>query len=160
MICKERQDLIEKLGVHMEMKSNLAPVAARILAYMVLKGKSGTTFDEFVNDLGASKSTVSTHLTHLSDLNRIQYFTKSGDRKKYYVINKTGVIQNFNDMISTWNSELELHQEIMDYKDKMNDKQDVDVHYDLDFHKDYMQFLQEAIKAISTIRTKIINKNL
>jgi len=160
MICKERQDLIEKLGVHMEMKSNLAPVAARILAYMVLKGKSGTTFDEFVNDLGASKSTVSTHLTHLSDLNRIQYFTKSGDRKKYYVINKNGVIQNFNDMISTWNSELELHQEIMDYKDKMNDKQDVDVHYDLDFHKDYMQFLQEAIKAISTIRTKIINKNL
>lgn len=160
MICKERQDLIEKLGVHMEMKSNLAPVAARILAYMFLKGKSGTTFDELVNDLSASKSTVSTHLSHLSDLNKVQYFTKPGDRKKYYVINKNGIIQSFNEMISTWNSELELHQEIMDYKDMMNDKSDVEVHYDLDFHKDYIQFLQEAIKAISTIKTKIINKNL
>ena len=41
-----------------------------------------------VTILCASKSTISTHLNHLQDLNKIEYFTKTGDRKKYFIINK------------------------------------------------------------------------
>ncbi|OYX24100.1 MAG: transcriptional regulator, partial [Flavobacteriales bacterium 32-35-8] len=83
--CQQRSALIEKLGILLETKDQLAPVAARIKAYIILKGKSGTTFEDLVADLCASKSTISTHLNHLLDLKKIVYFTKLGDRKKYFI---------------------------------------------------------------------------
>ena len=85
--CKQKSALVEKLGVLLEKKEQLAPVAARIKSYIILKGKSGTTFEDLVSDLCASKSTISTHLNHLHDLKKIVYFTKPGDRKKYFTIN-------------------------------------------------------------------------
>ena len=75
-ICKEKMDLVEKLGVHLENREQLAPVASRILAYIILTGKKGATFEDMVTILRASKSTISTHLNHLQDLKKIVYFTK------------------------------------------------------------------------------------
>src|SRR5690606_18841559 len=98
--CKQKSALIEKLGVSIEQKEQLAPVAARIMAYIVLKGKSGTTFEDLTHDLCASKSTISTHLNHLYDLKKIDYFTKLGDRKKYFIINKDTLIQSMDNMVA------------------------------------------------------------
>jgi Fic family protein len=72
-VCKEKMALVEKLGVHLENREQLAPVAARILSYIILTGKIGTTFEDMVKILCASKSTISTHLNHLQDLNKIVY---------------------------------------------------------------------------------------
>lgn len=75
LIVKKNQ-LVEKLGVNFEHSEQLAPVAARILAFIILTGKVGATFEDLVSNLCASKSTISTHLNHLQDLNKISYFTK------------------------------------------------------------------------------------
>ena len=101
--------LVEKLGVHLEAREQLAPVAARILAYIILTGKRGATFEDMVCILCASKSTISTHLNHLQDLNKIEYFTKTGDRKKYFIINKNTIIQHVDRMISHWDDERAIH---------------------------------------------------
>jgi len=79
----KKESLIEKLGVHIESKDQLAPLAARILSTLILTGKKGATFESLVCELNASKSTISTHLTTLQAANRITYHTKCGDRKKY-----------------------------------------------------------------------------
>ena len=70
-ICKQKQNLVERLGVLLENKEQLAPVAARILSYIILTGKVGTTFEDLVTHLCASKSTISTHLNHLQNLKKI-----------------------------------------------------------------------------------------
>ncbi len=158
-ICNEKQDLVERLGVFMEQKEQLAPVAARILSYIVLTGKLGTTFEDLVRDLCASKSTISTHLNHLQGIKRIVYFTKPGDRKKYFIINKDLIIQSLSEMITTWKDELLLYEEIMLYKENVNKSEGTEIHYDLDFHHGYMQFLKETIKTVTDLRTKIINRN-
>lgn len=159
-MCKEKQDLVERLGVFMEQKEQIAPVAARILSYIVLTGKTGTTFDDLVNVLCASKSTISTHLNHLADLKRVVYFTKTGDRKKYYTINEGSIIQNIDSMMDSWVVQKELHQEIKNYKHKINSQnEDGSLKFDLEFHDDYIQFLEEVTNSVSTLRTKIIEKN-
>lgn len=159
-VCKQKQALVEKLGVFIETKDQLAPVAARILSYIILTGKVGTTFEDLVSKLCASKSTISTHLNHLHDLKKIVYFTKVGDRKKYFVINQDAIIQGIDDMIETWHNQKELHIEIRDYKEKSNaNNPDEDSKFDLEFHDDYILFLDEATKSISNLRTKIVEKN-
>ena len=49
-LCKQKHALVEKLGVLIESKDNLAPVAARILSYIILTGKAGTTFEDLVTN--------------------------------------------------------------------------------------------------------------
>lgn len=157
----EKQNLVERLGVFMEKNEHLAPVAARILSYVVLTGKHGTTFEDLVTDLCASKSTISTHLNHLTDLKRLQYFTKTGDRKKYYVINEDSIIQSIDSLTASWITQKELHQEIKIYKDKVNSEFEGDAKkFDLNFHDNYIQFLDEVTNSVSTLRSKIIEKTL
>ncbi|MBU3820479.1 transcriptional regulator [Flavobacteriaceae bacterium XHP0103] len=157
-VCKQKLALVEKLGVFLETKEQLAPVAARILSYIILTGKKGTTFEDLVTILCASKSTISTHLNHLQDLNKIVYFTKVGDRKKYFMMNPDNIIQSIDNMINTWSVQKELHIEIKEYKEQVNSKTtDESSKFDLGFHDNYIQFLNEATNSILELKTKILS---
>jgi len=162
-ICKEKMALVEKLGVHLENREQLAPVAARILSYIVLTGKKGATFEDMVKILCASKSTISTHLNHLQDLKKIEYFTKTGDRKKYFIINKDMILQHIDNMMQEWGQIKELHLEIKNYKETINNVkiENEEEKFNLNFHNDYIKFLDEASLSIKELRTKLIhNKNI
>ncbi len=159
-ICKQKQSLVEKLGVLLESKEQLAPVEARILSYIILTGKAGTTFEDLVTHLCASKSTISTHLNHLQDLKKILYFTKPGDRKRYFIINQDNIIQSIDNMMESWLDQKELHLEIRAYKVNANSIVEEEAsRFDLDFHDNYIKFLNEATKSISELRTKITENN-
>lgn len=157
-ICSKKMALVEKLGVHLENKENLAPVAARIMAYVILTGKRGTTFEEMVTVLCASKSTISTHLNHLQDLNKLEYFTKTGDRKKYFVINKDSVLIHIDGMIKEWETVESLHIEMKAYKEAINEHiTDDDEKFDLSFHNNYLKFLAGATASIKELKDNLIN---
>ncbi|MDO6601456.1 hypothetical protein SAMN03080594_101730 [Arenibacter palladensis] len=158
-ICKQKMALVEKLGVHLEGREQLAPVAARILAYIILTGKKGSTFEDMVTILCASKSTISTHLNHLQDLNKIEYYTKTGDRKKYFIINKNTIIQHVDRMISHWNAERAIHLEIKAYKETQNKLkiENDEEKFDLSFHNDYVKFVDEATASVKELREKLIS---
>ncbi|HAI19101.1 MAG: transcriptional regulator [Xanthomarina sp.] len=154
---KQKADLVEKLGVHLEKKDHLAPVAARILSYVILTGKLGTTFEDLVNDLCASKSTISTHLSHLQDLKKISYFTKTGDRKKYYIINRDTMLQGISNMVEEWKNEKELHLEIKAYKEETNKTLEEENKFELGFHDSFIGFLDGAISSIIKLKETVIN---
>ncbi len=156
-LASTKNELIEKLGVLIESKEQMASVAARILAYLILNGKKGATFEQLVTDLCASKSTISTHLTHLHSAKRINYHTKLGDRKKYYVISPDSIIQSIDEMIEGWNHQKRIHIEIMAYKDACNCNRNNDgvSDFDLEFHKDYLVFIEEASTAILKLKEKL-----
>jgi DNA-binding transcriptional regulator GbsR (MarR family) len=156
-VCKEKMALVEKLGVHLENREQLAPVAARILSYIILTGKIGTTFEDMVKILCASKSTISTHLNHLQDLNKIVYFTKTGDRKKYFILNKDMVAQHINNMITKWTEDREMHLELKIYKEKINKTKNENEKFDLNFHDDYIKFINGASASVEELREKLTN---
>lgn len=84
-IQKEREEIIEVLGIHFESLYDIPPLAARILGVLIVDGcKSGLTFDFLVEKLAASKSSISTNLNLLLKMEKIYYFTITGDRKKYF----------------------------------------------------------------------------
>ena len=158
-VYNEKMALVEKLGVHLEDREQLAPVAARILSYIILTGKKGSTFEDMVKILCASKSTISTHLNHLQDLHKIEYFTKTGDRKKYFVINKGMVVHHIDGMISKWGEERAMHLEIRNYKDTINKStiENETQKFDLNFHDDYIKFIDGATASVEELRIKLAN---
>lgn len=151
--------LVEKLGVFIEDKDNLAPVAARIISYVILTGKQGTTFEDLVTNLCASKSTISTHLNHLQDLKKLSYYTKIGDRKKYFIINRDTMIQEISNMIDDWKEQKQLHLEIMDYKMVANKDLSTENKFDFHYHESFIAFLNEAVTSISRLKETILEQN-
>lgn len=155
-----KEKLIESLGVHIEKKDQLPPLAARIVSTLVLTGKKGATFEELVSGLQASKSTISTHLTNLQHSKNITYYTICGDRKKYFTINPNGMIVHMDAMLTTWENEKQLHIEVMNYKKEINKQHNADDNplFDMEFHTDYLNYLEQASASIKNIREKLIAK--
>ncbi len=139
----------------------MAPLAARILATLILTGKQGTTFESLVCELGASKSTISTHLTTLQATNRITYYTKSGDRKKYFRLIPDVMIKSMEDMLGSWKSERDLHLEIIEYKQEINKTlaKDSEKYFDLEFHTEYLEYLDQASASIQKLQQRLSEKH-
>lgn len=158
----QKKQLIEELGVLMERKHKLAPVAARILSTLILTGQGGITFDRLVQSLNASKSTVSTHLDQLQSTNKIKYFTRPGDRKRYFVINPNLTFDVIDEMTAQWETEREVHKKILQYKQERNEilEKEEGTPFDLDFQKDLLEFLNEATTAIQKLKTKLKQRDI
>ena len=155
-----KEKLIEKMGVHIESKEQLAPLAARILANLVLKGRKGETFENLVAELNASKSTIFTHLTNLQASHRITYYTKPGDRKKYFILSPNAMILSMNEMIQNWNEEREIHLEIAAYKTDVNKTlENIEEQFEIDFHTEYLNYLEQVTILIEGLKTKLIENH-
>lgn len=87
-ISEEKKQLIEELGLNMEEQLKVTPLAARIYALLVLSPQEGLAFDEIKTIIQASKSSISTNLKVLTQLKYVEYYTKSGIRKRYFKIAK------------------------------------------------------------------------
>lgn len=85
---KEQKQLIEEIGQVNEERLGLSPLAARIYALLVLSSYDGLTFDEIKEFIQASKSSTSVNINVLTQLNHVEYYTKSGDRKRYFRVAK------------------------------------------------------------------------
>lgn len=159
-LAQQKSGLIEQLGVQLE-HDNLAPVAARIFATLILTGKQGITFDQLVCDLNASKSTISSHLETLQATQKVKYMTKPGDRKRYFIINPNLMANVIDEMTSKWEREKELHEKVLQYKKEFNQKHEAkERQFDLEFQLDFLTFLEEATSAVQKLKSKIQQKHL
>lgn len=75
--------MIEELGVAHE-KSGMQPAAARIFALLVVCDQNELTFEQIYEVLKLSKSATSNSINNLLNIDRIEYLTKPGERKRYF----------------------------------------------------------------------------
>ncbi|WP_026808598.1 GbsR/MarR family transcriptional regulator [Arenibacter latericius] len=112
----DKNQLIEELGVYFENNKILPPLAARIFAMLILTEEEGISFDDFVEGLYASKSSISTNLQLLQATGRIVYFTKPGERKRYFKISPNDIFEQLEKKIEQWESEKEMHLKVYNFK--------------------------------------------
>lgn len=114
---KEKEELVEILGIHFETVYQIAPLAGRILGLLVVEGcKSGLTFEYIVEKLGASKSSISTNLNLLLKTERIIYFTIPCDRKKYF--KSAALSSRLSNYLKFLESENYITDRIFEYRQK------------------------------------------
>ncbi|QEC51584.1 GbsR/MarR family transcriptional regulator [Anseongella ginsenosidimutans] len=118
---QDKELLIEEFGQYIETEDKLPPLAARILAHLVIDNHKGITFEEMVELLKASKSSVFTNLNILLHKGRITYYTLPGDRKKYYTVSPDDTIDRMNERIKSCDHKLALCNKIIVYKKSTQD---------------------------------------
>lgn len=116
-IQKEKAELIEMFGVHFETLYHLPPLASRILGVLIVDCcKDGITFEELVERMNASKSSVSTNINLLLKIGKITYYTISGDRKKYF--KPSPFSERFGSYLKILEMEKEIIERMLSYREK------------------------------------------
>mgnify|MGYP001198463220 FL=1 len=80
---------------------DLSPSEARLFAYLYISEKA-LTLDEMAAALGKSKTSMSTNIRSLSDLNLVTRIWKKGVRKDHYQANSQLFKAFMNSYISKW----------------------------------------------------------
>ena len=117
---EEKKKLIEEVGLHFEKAKQMSPLAARIYAIMILSPYDGHTFEEILEMTCASKSSVSTQLNLLLQLKKVEYFTKSGDRKRYFRASKSYLINTLKEDLERVKEEIALINKITEFNSLYN----------------------------------------
>jgi DNA-binding transcriptional regulator GbsR (MarR family) len=97
MLTDKQTRLIEKMGIHFE--QGMQPAPARILALLIVSDKEVHSFDQIREVLKLSKSATSNGINFLLSTKKIEYITKSGDRKRYFTWNPKNTITHFQEGI-------------------------------------------------------------
>ena len=137
--------LIEKFGVFHE-KNGMTPAQARIVALLMIVDQAELTFDEIQATLQLSKSSVSTALQSLTIMGRIEYYTKPGDRKRYFRVNPVRSDKNVDSILSRLNGVTELNREILASRSKVNPKYNSDLRHQIEFSEFLYKELSEVFK--------------
>lgn len=151
-----KKDIVERYGMFMEKNEKFAPIAARIFSTLLFAEKKGATFEELVNFLGASKSTVSTNLQKLGSMKIVDYYTKPGDRKKYFHLSPDGFISFLDEDINKFKSERILTNEVIEFKEDAN-KIIEDSSLKFEMHEDnpFLDYLTNSITALEKLKEQV-----
>lgn len=101
---------------------NLPPLASKIYAYLLFDyEKVGITFDEFVEVLSASKSSVSTSISLLLNAELIVDHNKMDERKRYFFTNDDYKRIRFEKIVQKMQDELKLLDDLDQFKKNHDD---------------------------------------
>jgi DNA-binding transcriptional regulator GbsR (MarR family) len=146
-ICsKEKTQLIEEVGLHLEGRHKLTPLASRIYAIMILSSKEGFSFEEIMTITKASKSSVSTNISLLVQLNYVEFYTKSGDRKRYFRGTNNYLKLTLQEYLLAIEKELKLVKKINQFNNKHNPTKFVENESMGIFFQEYLATQKENLK--------------
>lgn len=101
---------------------HLPPLAAKIYAYLIFDfDRKGVAFDEFVEVFSASKSSVSSNLNLLLNLNIISDFNRIDERKRFFVMNEKYMQIRFSEIITKMEDELLILNKLKDFRNSYDE---------------------------------------
>lgn len=117
---QEKKLLVEELGIFFQEHHTFPPLAARLYALVVLSSSEGFTFEELMEITQSSKSSVSTSLNLLVSLKFVEYYTKTGNRKRYFKSTGSYMKKMLNKHMTSINNELAIVEKINAFHEKNN----------------------------------------
>jgi DNA-binding transcriptional regulator GbsR (MarR family) len=151
-LTQKQKELIERMGVHSE-QSGASPAQSRIMALLLVSDETELTFEEIYETLQISKSAASNALNALLATERIEYITKTGDRKRYF---RSRIGQWESDFDKKFHKLLEVSQlmkEILDQRTKTTKEFNGHLNKVIGF----MEFLQNELPELHK-KWKKLNK--
>lgn len=119
-LSTQKKQLIEEVGILLEERANLSPLASRIYALLILSSYDGLSFENIVSAMQASKSSVSSNLNVLLQLHYIDFHTKPGDRKRYFKTSQFYIKNTMEQQMHLIEKELNIVQKINGFNKENN----------------------------------------
>lgn len=154
---RTKEEIIETVGLHLEREQNLPPLAARLYAILILTDEDGITFEDCLEKRGASKSSTSTSLNLLLNMGLVTYFTKPGDRRRYFTTakKKTFFLSKLQENLKRVETEKNIITLVLNYHKKFAPKKykegQLRTQVYLDYANENEKILKKSIKKLEAI---------
>lgn len=112
-LTQKQKELIERLGVFNE-ENGFPPAVSRILSLLLVSPEPALSFDQIRETLNLSKSACSNALNLLMTLGKVEYITKSGDRKRYFKNKITSWQKDIKEGYKKINSASDILEEVLE----------------------------------------------
>ncbi|MBS4220562.1 GbsR/MarR family transcriptional regulator [Bacillus sp. FJAT-49711] len=158
---KARERIIETIAQNIDLYG-VTPSAGRLYGMMYFYNKP-ITLDEMKEELGMSKTSMSTSVRSLSDLKMVERVWKKGVRKDLYQVQEDWY-QSFIDLFSTkWKSAISMHTHAIkksltemnhlisdeDTSEEIKELAKIDVEK-LKYIQDYYEWLDQVVEAFES----------
>lgn len=154
---KEQEKLIEKIGIGIEERLNLSPLASRIYALLILSSYEGLSFEQIRDVIQASKSSTSVNINVLTQLGYISFYTKPGDRKRYFKLAKYSALIELEMYHQVIDVELEMLEEINSYNKNYHPEKFTDEQSLGNVFQEYLiekqQLVERTVTTLKRFRT-------
>lgn len=160
-IITEERNIIERYAPHIKRSHNLPPIAARILVALMIHGSKGLSFEQLVELIQASKSTISNNINTLINMERVTYYTKSGDRKRYFKLDVNIFKKHIDKVIKNNEVEIEMIDFMSAFKLEANKHIDnpEDQYSSVGRQLKVKHFIVELTEIMKEFRQEIDNNN-
>lgn len=156
---EQLKQLVEETGLVIENRLSISPLAARIYALLILSSLDGLTFDEIRAVIEASKSSTSVNVNVLIQLGYIEYYTKPGDRKRYFKIAKYFQLVSLEKYQKAIESDIQIVEKINAYNKDSHPEKWVELKPLVNSTQDYLKKLQDLVRETVEKIDKINNDN-
>ncbi|MCM4166533.1 hypothetical protein KCTC52924_03469 [Arenibacter antarcticus] len=146
-ITEVKKQLIEEIGLGIGDRMGVSPLAARIYALLTLSSYDGLTFEQVREALGSSKSSTSINLNVLTQLKFVEYYTRPGDRKRYFKVAKYFQKNYLNQYALTLNNEVGLIAKINTYNQEHYPEKFVNEKSMGTIMQDYLKAQQKLVES-------------
>jgi len=110
-------DLFKETSAHYERFHKMQPLTARLYALLVFNNcTDGLSFDDLLEILQSSKSSISHSLNTLIEMNFIEQYKKENERKRYFRINRNLFLKRMEDVKERLTEEQKVYTKIREYK--------------------------------------------
>ncbi|SCY19946.1 Winged helix DNA-binding domain-containing protein [Nonlabens sp. Hel1_33_55] len=147
LCSSEKKLLVEEIGIHLESTHQLPPLACRIYAIMIVSSDDGFSFEELKEILQCSKSSLSASVNLLSQLNYIEYYTKPGERKRYFRGTGSYLSNMLEENLQKVDIELKMVSRILEFNRMHNPEKFVANQSLGGFFQDYLHTQKENLKS-------------
>lgn len=150
----KRTEYIEEVGLFFE-TLGLTRMAGRIHGYIMVNEKEIVGFDELVGSLQASKSSISTNLKSLQQIQFIKAITLPGDRKTYYCLSPELSWSNYFDQrIRAIDAMINLFSRGLNFRENKQDKSSIWLTQTLEFYEWLTGEVSYMLKSWEAHRSK------
>lgn len=130
---------------------HLAPLAAKIHAYLIFDfERKGVTFDELVEVLASSKSSVSANLNILLNLGLVSDINRIDERRRYFMLNRDYMKNHFQLIIDKMQQELTILNNLEAFYNSLEMKETDGFQIFIKLLSNNIQNIQTTVKEIST----------
>lgn len=153
----ELVELFQDYCTHHETVYHYSPLTSKIYTLLLFTSSSeGVTFDEIVEKLNASKSSVSNSLNILVNSNQVEHFNKIDERKRYFRVNPEYLTNRLYAIKEGLEKELLITHRLY----KFNQEKKIRLYKCCDTKMDiYLEHLEQASKSLTDTIERLKNSN-
>lgn len=118
---KLKRELIEKIGVIYEIAGH-THMTGRVVGLLLLAEPPFKSFESIVEELNASKSSISNTLKLLISMGLVEYITFTGDRKRYFKIKVSAFESMLYKETENLRNYIQLLKKVQELRSDVNEK--------------------------------------